>query len=582
MKNKLAIKLGGVFLVTTLIPFIVFGIISVQRAKKAAEETIYVRSAQESTQAAGRVEDFIRSTGVILEAMANNVSQFGVEAWQLQSIIDSYVLHLDRFSYLRIVDANNRVLAETPRPTAYKEKLSNIADVEKMIDARGIFRSEMYIEDFQPYMSIVVDIPSTRKDKLFLQADLSLITIWDYVDNLFVDGSNNVYIVSEKGTLLAHSDPKFKADVFRGIGSARYPSVVSKEDVSPKVIISEGWDGEDSFLVGAPIPMLGWSLVITQPVQVTFRAVRQLTWTLVIAIAFFCISVVVIGYLSGNWLVITPINHLLAMTRAVGRGDFTKRVTTHRNDELGELAIAFGEMQDRLVDYQREIEINARTSFLARIAAGLVHDMKHPIAIISTMSKLLKTKINEEGFVDKYYGIVQKEVGNASTFLQNLNDLAKPSKTNIKKVNVSETLQRIAESLRFKAKDDEIHLSSDIPNGLVAELDQFLFERVVTNLAVNAIQAVGSNGHVKIAAQREAQMIMIQIEDDGPGIPGDRLDTLFNDFVTTKKNGLGLGLPIAKKFTEEMNGSISVQSDEGKGTTLTLRFTSVQDTSELA
>ena len=86
------------------------------------------------------------------------------------------------------------------------------------------------------------------------------------------------------------------------------------------------------------------------------------------------------------------------------------------------------------------------------------------------------------------------------------------------------------------------------------------------------MQATGAPGRIVVRTRREDEQAVIEFADTGSGIPKDRLDTIFDDFVTTKKRGLGLGLAMAKKVVEQLGGSISVASEVGSGTTFTLRF----------
>ena len=96
------------------------------------------------------------------------------------------------------------------------------------------------------------------------------------------------------------------------------------------------------------------------------------------------------------------------------------------------------------------------------------------------------------------------------------------------------------------------------------------------NLITNAIQATQAGGRVTIAIVRVGTKIEVSVADTGSGIPAERLGAIFDDFVTTKKRGLGLGLAITKRIVEQLGGTISVASEVGKGTTFTMRFAVAQ------
>jgi len=119
---------------------------------------------------------------------------------------------------------------------------------------------------------------------------------------------------------------------------------------------------------------------------------------------------------------------------------------------------------------------------------------------------------------------------------------------------------------------------------LFVEGDLFAMNRVYRNLIINALQATPPRGRVIVRTTRDAQSAVVEVADTGCGIPKERLDTIFDDFVTTKRRGLGLGLAISKKIVEQLGGTISVASEVGVGTTFTIRFplTQARPTTKMA
>ena len=117
---------------------------------------------------------------------------------------------------------------------------------------------------------------------------------------------------------------------------------------------------------------------------------------------------------------------------------------------------------------------------------------------------------------------------------------------------------------------------------LLIEGDRLALGRVYRNLITNAIQATEPGGHVTVSTSRIGDIIEIAVADTGSGIPADRLKAIFEDFVTTKRRGLGLGLAISKRIVEQLDGTITVESEVGRGTTFTLRFPARDDRSAQA
>jgi signal transduction histidine kinase len=141
----------------------------------------------------------------------------------------------------------------------------------------------------------------------------------------------------------------------------------------------------------------------------------------------------------------------------------------------------------------------------------------------------------------------------------------------------------IAESMRGEGDRHGVAVETQYaPGPLVIEGDRFALGRVYRNLITNAIQATEAGGRVTITTSRVGDQVEITVADTGSGIPAERLSAIFDDFVTTKRRGLGLGLAISKRIVEQLNGTIDVQSEVGRGTAFTLRFPASDDRSAQA
>jgi signal transduction histidine kinase len=110
------------------------------------------------------------------------------------------------------------------------------------------------------------------------------------------------------------------------------------------------------------------------------------------------------------------------------------------------------------------------------------------------------------------------------------------------------------------------------PTPISIEADRFALSRVYRNLISNAIQATSPGGRVVVSTLRDGDHVRIAVADTGSGIAAERLGAIFEDFVTTKRHGLGLGLAITKRIVDQLGGTIAVESALGRGTVFTLRF----------
>jgi signal transduction histidine kinase len=224
-----------------------------------------------------------------------------------------------------------------------------------------------------------------------------------------------------------------------------------------------------------------------------------------------------------------------------------------------------------------------RQAMFGRVAAGLVHDLSHPIQNIGNSTRLLMRDDLDVESRDQFRRTIERELQTLKRFMDDLRHVVKPKPIERFAMDINGSVAEIAESMRAEGDRNGVTLEAQYGAGpLVIEGDRFALGRVYRNLITNAIQATEPGGRVTIATGRAGDRVEIRVTDTGSGIPPERLSAIFDDFVTTKRRGLGLGLAISKRIVEQLDGTIDVQSEIGKGTAFTLRFPARDDRSAQA
>ena len=168
---------------------------------------------------------------------------------------------------------------------------------------------------------------------------------------------------------------------------------------------------------------------------------------------------------------------------------------------------------------------------------------------------------------------VERELAQIKRVLDDLRNVARPIPLERFPIDVNKAIAELIESMQPAAESAGLEIETELVLGsLYIEGDLFALNRVYRNLVVNALQATPPRGRVVVRTTRENDFAVIEIADTGTGIPEERLETIFDDFVTTKRRGLGLGLAISKKIVEQLGGTIAVTSQIGVGSSFTLRF----------
>jgi signal transduction histidine kinase len=214
-----------------------------------------------------------------------------------------------------------------------------------------------------------------------------------------------------------------------------------------------------------------------------------------------------------------------------------------------------------------------RQAMFGRIAAGLVHDLAHPIQNIGNSARLIARDDVDLESRESFKQTVDRELQTIKRFLDDLRNIAKPRPVERFSMDVNSSIAEIVDGIRVEGERQGITVEAHYaPGPLVIDGDRFALGRVYRNLMTNAIQATAPGGRVTIATARAGDHVEITVTDTGSGIPPERLSAIFDDFVTTKRRGLGLGLAISKRIVEQLDGTITVASQVGHGTAFTLRF----------
>jgi len=158
---------------------------------------------------------------------------------------------------------------------------------------------------------------------------------------------------------------------------------------------------------------------------------------------------------------------------------------------------------------------------------------------------------------------IEENIFYINKIVSDLQDYTRPLNPSIKETDVKSLLENII----FTIKTQRIKTSIMVEQGLTIKTDSDYLRRILTNLLINAVQAMPNEGSLIVQVKRsEHSTAVFTVEDTGVGIPEDIKGKLFTPLFTTKSKGQGLGLAVVKRLVEGLNGSIRVESEEGRGT----------------
>jgi signal transduction histidine kinase len=405
----------------------------------------------------------------------------------------------------------------------------------------------------------------------WLVGELNLEEMWRVVDGIRVEQRGFALVAAPDGALVAHGDPDKKALVAQSTNISSHPLLVAGQS-EPSWQQFTAADGAELLAVAATIEPLGWTLIVEQPTSEAYANARRLQRQLSIAIGVALMAMIIVGLIFGRRF-IAPIFTLQRATQGIAAGDLDTRVHVPGGNEFADLGSAFNTMADRLVELQENIKRQERQAMFGRIAAGLFHDLSHPIQNLGNSARLLAREDIDAESRETFQRTIEREVSALKRFMDDLRNIARPKPIERFAMDVNAAVAEMVESMRPEGERNGIAVEARFGEGpLTIDGDRFALGRVFRNLVSNAIQATEAGGRISIVTSRAGEKVQITVADTGSGIPADRLPKIFDDFVTTKRRGLGLGLAISKRIVEQLDGTISVESEVGRGTTFTMRF----------
>ena len=209
------------------------------------------------------------------------------------------------------------------------------------------------------------------------------------------------------------------------------------------------------------------------------------------------------------------------------------------------------------------------TRAVRELASGVAHEIGNPLNAISLDLQILRRDYPENESISECIHQVARLDGILKGFLQAL----RPSRPNLMAGSVAEPLTSCLASLKNQFEDRAISVTVDIQTALPQiALDRDQLEQVFFNLIKNALEAVKDGGKIALEIGADDNDVVTTITDSGAGIPAEQLVHLFEPYRTTKEHGTGLGLMISQRIVRDHGGTISVESEPGRGTTFTVRL----------
>jgi len=319
---------------------------------------------------------------------------------------------------------------------------------------------------------------------------------------------------------------------------------------------------------------------------------RNRNWIILFAFALLVLISVVISVLVVI-LVKRPTKKLIKTMTEVEKGNLSARVTVKSRDELGMLSESFNSMISSLeqlgtelqVQHEQQIQQAEKMASIGELASSIAHEIKNPLAGISAAIQVLSKELTLDATHSEVVTEITAQLERMNKNIKDLLSFARPVEPKFVKGDLNDVINRAKFFVKQQAEKQNIcieeRLETNIPKVLI---DPEQMQQVFLNVMLNAVQAMPEGGSLSIASivsdntGNNHQKVEVHFTDTGTGISLQQLNKIFNPFFTTKHRGTGLGLSISRTIVEKHDGELTVESEPGRGTNITVALPIHEDT----
>lgn len=534
--------------------------------------------------------------------------------------------HLD---ILSLTNANGEVILRASNPDApmypktYDELVSAVLSRKTPVVSTSIITSSELLKESPLLVEqaniVLIDTPRARPiseteqtSGLMLKAAAP---IFDYQNNLIgvLYGGNLVnrnydivddikqtvfegiqYKGKDIGTAtIFQDDVRISTNVKNNDGSRAIGTRVSEEVYNQVVLSGEPYIGRayvvnDWYITAyEPIRNIHYKIIGILYVGILEQKYLDIKSQTIIAY----LSIAIIGLLLSTIISILisqkitiPIKKLVAASRDIAQGDLNPIVEITSHDELGELAVAFNTMSNTLKQREEKLKEftknkimeSEKLAIIGQLAANVAHELNNPLVGITTYSHLLLEETPVSNNATEFLNKIVIQANRCKEIVRGLLDFARQRKPDKTLINLNNVINQCISLLENQALFHNIQIQLNLAELPMIIIDPSQVERVFMNIILNAAEAMNGNGKLSITSSYDTaeSMVEVQVTDTGPGISEENLEKIFDPFFTTKDvgHGVGLGLAISYGIIREHNGTTTVKSTLGKGTTFTVRL----------
>jgi len=227
---------------------------------------------------------------------------------------------------------------------------------------------------------------------------------------------------------------------------------------------------------------------------------------------------------------------------------------------------------------QSQLDVSARLAAISRLTGGVAHEIKNPLNAITVHLEILKSKLaDQSASVEPEIETIAREITRLDRVVKTFLDFTRPINLKMRDVEMIALVQEITNLVTPASARQcvRVELQAE-PQEILVHGDRDLLKQAILNVVVNGVEAMKEGGRLETQVRRIGGECLVMVSDEGPGIPVEIRDRIFDLYFSTKGTGSGIGLAVTFRVVQLHNGTIDFASEPGKGTTFRLRFPAIR------
>jgi signal transduction histidine kinase len=373
----------------------------------------------------------------------------------------------------------------------------------------------------------------------------------------------DVITFDDAGTITASTVDPSRAELIRAvIGS---PFVAEARTAGGQGVVREMTCDAPCYVSYRPVvDRPGVMVAVIVESAESAAAIEAVSRTILLAAVASLIALVVVSQIVAR-RVTAPIDDLVRFSQDVAGG--TSRRATEGGDEVGRLGHAFNQMLDRL-DQSKVLKVrNEKLALAGLFAARVAHDIRNPLASMKINTQLLESTVKGDAKNAALVNAMLYDVSQMESVIRDLIELARPGELRRVPADLNAVIRAAIRQLDIRLTHRKVKTALLLPDRLPPiSIDTERFSQVLTNVFINAIDAMTDGGTLTVSTRSDGADFVIEVDDDGVGIDPGMVTRVFDPFVSTKPEGVGLGLVNAKAVVEGHGGRIELTPRQPRGT----------------